>query len=181
MFSPDQFTHILPPSIWCITTPRYYFWGTTFIISNLKCYGKNSAKGTSELRSTRPNFIPFLATRCLYGRVCLTAGHSDPKAHQIARWPDIVLLLATRCLQWGYIWAQVSLTQRLTTCHADLMSYCSWSLDTSKGGTSDCRSAWPKGWPNVKLFSTASTGGRGASDLRVSLTQRLTICKADLM
>ena len=25
IFSPDQFTHILLPSIWCITTLRYYF------------------------------------------------------------------------------------------------------------------------------------------------------------
>ena len=25
VFSPDQFTHIHPPSIWYITTPRYYF------------------------------------------------------------------------------------------------------------------------------------------------------------
>ena len=24
IFSPDQFTHVLPPSIWCITTPRFY-------------------------------------------------------------------------------------------------------------------------------------------------------------
>ena len=27
-FSPDQFTYILPPSIWCSTTLRYYFLGT---------------------------------------------------------------------------------------------------------------------------------------------------------
>ena len=31
--------HILPPSIWCITTPWYYFQGTTFIITNQKCCG----------------------------------------------------------------------------------------------------------------------------------------------
>ena len=28
--SPGQFTHILPPSIWCITTPRYYFLGHVY-------------------------------------------------------------------------------------------------------------------------------------------------------
>ena len=27
----DQFTHILPQAVYCITTPRYYFQGTTFI------------------------------------------------------------------------------------------------------------------------------------------------------
>ena len=44
MLSPDQFTHILPPSIWCITTGRYYFCGTTFITRNQKCYGKSLKK-----------------------------------------------------------------------------------------------------------------------------------------
>ena len=121
MFSPDQSTHILPPSIWCITTPRYYFHGTTFIIRNQKCSGKNSAKGTSELRSTRPNFIPFLASRCLYIGVHLTTGQPDPKAHQMSRWPDSTALGHQMPVMRGYIWAQVSLTQRLTTCHADLM------------------------------------------------------------
>ena len=27
----DQFTHILPQTVYCITTPTYYFQGTTFI------------------------------------------------------------------------------------------------------------------------------------------------------
>ena len=84
----------------------YYYtkvliWGTTFIIRNQKCDGKKSGKGITELKATRPNFIPFLATSCLY--------------------------------QGGYVWVQVSLTQRLTTCHADLMLYHSWSLYTSRG------------------------------------------------
>ena len=26
----------------------------------------------------------------------------DPKAHQMSRWPDVVLLLATRCLYWEW-------------------------------------------------------------------------------
>ena len=42
IFPPGQFTHILPPSILCFTTPRYYFLGTTVIITNQKCYGKKS-------------------------------------------------------------------------------------------------------------------------------------------
>ena len=43
IFSPDQFTHILPPSIWCINTPRYYFWGTTFIITNFHVSCQNGS------------------------------------------------------------------------------------------------------------------------------------------
>ena len=61
MFYPGQFTHIHPPSICCIYTPRYYFQGTTLIITNWKCYGK-----TSDHRSVCPNkLVPHLATRCL--------------------------------------------------------------------------------------------------------------------
>ena len=37
-----------------------------FYHQKLEMLWENSAKLTSELRSTRPNFIPFLATRCLY-------------------------------------------------------------------------------------------------------------------
>ena len=33
--------------------------------------------------------------------VCLTECQPDPKAHQMSSWPDVVLLLATRCLYWG--------------------------------------------------------------------------------
>ena len=51
----------------------------------------------------------------------MTAGQSDPKAHQMSSWPDIVLLLATRCFYWGFVWLNVSLTQRLTKCQGDLM------------------------------------------------------------
>ena len=68
--------------------------------------------GMSELRSTRPNLVPLLATRCLYQGVHLTKGQPDPKADQMSSWPDVVLFLATRCLYWGYVWPQVSLTQR---------------------------------------------------------------------
>ena len=34
-------------------------------------------------------------------RVCLTQCQPDPKVHQMSSWPDVVLLLATRCLYWG--------------------------------------------------------------------------------
>ena len=33
--SVDQFPHMLPPSIWHITTPRYYFLGTAFTETSL--------------------------------------------------------------------------------------------------------------------------------------------------
>ena len=36
--------------------------------------------------------------------VHLTAGQPDPKAHQMSSWPDVVLLMATRCFYWGYVW-----------------------------------------------------------------------------
>ena len=129
MFSPDQFTHILLPSIWCMTTPRYYFLRTTFY--HQKSYGKNSAKGTSELRSTRPNFIPFLATRCLYQGVHLTKGQPDPKAHQMSSWHDVVLLLATRCL-----YQEVCLTEYQSDPKAHQMS--SWPDPKA-----DQMSSWP--------------------------------------
>ena len=87
----------------------------------------------NELRSTRPNFVPLLATRCLSWGVCLTKGQPDPKGDQMSSWPDVVPLLvtrclclgtsefrstwpnlvpllATRCLYWWYIWAQVNQT-----------------------------------------------------------------------
>ena len=95
-----------------------------------------------ELRSTGPNWVPLLATRCLYQGV-------------------------------GYIWPEVSLTQRLTKCQADLKYYHSWLVDASTrgggGGTEDIgvtgwgtcdqRSAWPEVdqmscWPAVVQLLT---------------------------
>ena len=60
IFCPDQFTHILPPSIWCITTPRYYCQRTAFILTNQKCYGKSLTK------VNLPKVVAHLATACLY-------------------------------------------------------------------------------------------------------------------
>ena len=51
----------------------------------------------------------------------LTAGQSDPKAHQMSSWPHIVLLLTTWFFYWGYVWLNVSLTQRLTKCQGGQM------------------------------------------------------------
>ena len=51
-------------------------------------------------------------------------GHQMPlwedTSDQMSRWPEVVLLLATRCLFWGYIWLNVSQTQRMTKCQHDL-------------------------------------------------------------
>ena len=93
MFSPDQFTHIFPPSILCITTPWYYFWGTTFIIRNWKCYGKKS-----EQRSACPNeLVPYLAMRCLYQGMC-GWGYIWPKVSLL----KVVANLGMRCLYQGW-------------------------------------------------------------------------------
>ena len=47
-----------------------YYYTKVLLLRNYfyhqKCYGKKSAKGTSELRSIRPNLILVLAPRCLY-------------------------------------------------------------------------------------------------------------------
>ena len=94
--------------------------------------------GTSELRSTRPNWVLLLATRCLY--------HGEEVAYiwklkmvycklQTYSWklktvysnlktienelrstgPNLVPLLATGCLYQGNIWVQVNWTQLSTT------------------------------------------------------------------
>ena len=52
-----------------------------------------------ELRPTGPKLVLVLATRCLY-LVCLTEGQPDPKADKMSSWPDVVPLLAIRCLYW---------------------------------------------------------------------------------
>ena len=48
---------------------------------------------TSELRSNRPNLVPVLATRCLYWRGTFELRSTGP---------NLVPVLATRCLYWGY-------------------------------------------------------------------------------
>ena len=96
-----------------------------FIIRNQKCHGKNSAKGTSELRSTRPNFIPFLVTRCLHeGGVHLTCRSAWPKG-----------------------WPNVKLTWAASTSQPDLTQFWSWPWDASIG----VHLSWVCLTANVKL------------------------------
>ena len=85
--------------------------------------------GIFELRSTRPKIVPFLATRCFYQGLHLTEGQPDPKADQMSSWPHKADQMST--------WPDVVLL--FTTGCLYL------------GGTSDWRSAWPKGGQNVKL------------------------------
>ena len=83
--------------------------------------------------------------------------------------PKVVTYLATRCLYWGGGWG------------------------VRAGATSDQISTWPKSWTNVKLTKSSVTLGHDMSLLgaggkrawwyiwpKVSLTQRLTRCQADL-
>ena len=81
--------------------------------------------GTSEFRSTGPNLVPPMVTKCLYQGVHLTKGQPDPKADQMSSWPDIVPFLATRCLYWG---------RNLSSGQPDLTEDHSRLLDASTGG-----------------------------------------------
>ena len=110
MFSPDQFMHILTPSIWHITTPRYYLQRTNFIIRNQKCSGKclqkvNLISGQPDQKdnhmSCLPNVVPLLVTRCFYRRVCLAKHQPDQQADDMPYWPAVVPVLTNRCLYWG--------------------------------------------------------------------------------
>ena len=74
--------------------------------------------GMSNDRSTRPNLVPLLATRCLHG------GKSDqrsawPKFDQMSSWPKVVQLLATICLYWGHLTKGQPDTQIWQKCQPD--------------------------------------------------------------
>ena len=165
MFSPDQFTHILPPSIWCITMSQYYLWGTTFIIRNQKCYGKTLQKvhlssGLPDLTSYH-SWPPDASTRGVH----LTEGQPDPKADQTSSWHDVVLLLQTRFLYWG-----PHLTEGQPEPRVDQMS--SWP---------DLKANQMSSWPDVVPLLLTRCLYQGDIWLKVSVTQRLTKCQADLM
>ena len=50
-------------------------------------------EGISQLRSTGPQFVLLLATRCHYQGVHLTEGQPDPKADHMSSLPDVVKTL----------------------------------------------------------------------------------------
>ena len=88
MFSPDQFMHILTPSIWCIMTQWYYPCRTNFLIRN--ALGKGLQK------------------------VHLSSGQHDQNDKHMSCLPDVVLLLVTRCSYWGVCLTHVQVTLCLT-------------------------------------------------------------------
>ena len=106
-----------------------------------------------------------------------------PKGWPNVKLPDVVPLLATRCLYREYIWAQVNWTYISTILGHQMplpggmsnwrsawpkawpnvkLTWCSTTLGHQMalpGGTSDWRSAWPKAWPNIKLTWCSTTFG----------------------
>ena len=127
--------------------------------------------GISELRSTRPNFIPILATRCLYWGVCLTNGQSNPKADQMSSWPDIVLLLATRCLYQGVHltkgWPNVKLTWHSTSLGHEMPLLGVYLTKSQPDLKADQMSSWPD---VVWLLTTRCLFPGGPSDLSAKWT-----------
>ena len=106
--------HILLPSIWCVTTPRYYFCGATFIITNRKCYGKKPKVS-----------LTWSLTKCeidqsLILGVHLTRGQPDwssnPLVHKMSLprgyiWPEVNLSTVVTCLAKGFLSQGVHLTR----------------------------------------------------------------------
>ena len=74
----------------------------------------------------------------------------------------------------------------LTKGQLDTTEYHSWPLDASTGGTSDWRSAWPKGWLNVvSLLATRWFYQGGMSDQKSAWSKgwpnvKLTWCSTTL-
>ena len=102
--------------------------------------------GTSELRSTRSNLVPLLATRCLYQGVYLTKGQSGLKADQMSSWPDIVPFLATRYLYQGG-------TSELRSTRPNLVpllaTRCLYQKVHLTKGQSDPKADQMSSWPDV--------------------------------
>ena len=116
MSSPDHFTHILTPSIWCNTTPRYYFWGNTFMIRNQKCSGKKSAKGTFELMSTRTNWVPVLMV-LMGGVIWAQVNWTTLRSGLVHHMP---LLGCMSELRWASPWVHLTVHVKLTWCSSAL-------------------------------------------------------------
>ena len=157
--------------------------------------------GTSELRSTGPKLVPLLATRCLYCRVHLTEGQPDPKADQMSRWPDVTLLLVTRCLYQGDTSELRSTGPNVVLVLATRCLYQGVHLTEGQPDPKpDQMSSWPEivpflatrclygGYiwtqstgPNLVLVWATKFLYQGYVRLNVSLTQRLAKCQDDLM
>ena len=160
-----------------------------------------------EVRSMGPKFHTTLGHQMPLLGVHLTECQPDPKDLQMSRWPKVVPFWVTRCLYWRYVWAQVNWTyvssilghqMPLPGGTSDWMSARPNSNQMSRWPDvvplllTRClyrgvvwMSAWPKGWPNVKLTCCSTTLG----DLTRCLYQGGTFdlgmydckCQADLM
>ena len=109
-----------------------------------------STGGTSELRSTRPKLVPFLATRCLYW------GYIWLKVSLTQSWPYAVPLLANRCLLHGGISELRSTKPKLVPFLATRCFYQGLHLTEGQPDPkADQMSSWPhkadqmSTWPNV--------------------------------
>ena len=119
----------------------------------------------------------------------LANGQPDTKADQISSWPEVIPLLATRCLYWG-----LNLTKGHPNPRPDQMS--SWPevipLLTTRclyqgwGVMSNQSSIWSKVRPNIKLTWSNTTLGHQMPLLECVSDQRSnwpkqTKCQVDLM
>ena len=97
------------PEVVPLLTDRCCYWG--YLTKGLPDPKVEQMSSWSSI--TLDHYMPLTG-------VHLTKGQPEPKADQMSSWPEVVPLLTTGCCYWGYIWPQVSLTQRLTKCQADL-------------------------------------------------------------
>ena len=96
-----------------------------------------------------PAVVPLLTTRCLYwgwGVKGANKGHMGHRDLHMTN-EDGLLQRTLENSSWSIAggnrtWPQVNGTHICTTLGHEMHYH---------GGTSDQRSAWPKGWPNVKL------------------------------
>ena len=90
----------------------------------------------------------------------LTKGQPDTKVEQISSWPEVIPLLATRCLYWGLNMTkghpnprpdQISSSPEVIPLLTTRCLYQGWGVMSNQSST------WPKVWPNVKLTWSSTT------------------------
>ena len=143
-------------------------------------------RGTSEHRSARHTFVPVLATRCLYWgctsdlrstvHILVPGGISDHRLAWPKGWPNVKLTWHSTTLghQMPLLGVQLSSGQ------PDITLYQSWPLDSSLGGGGTSELRWTGHNLAPLLATRCLNGDRGYIWPKVSLTQRMTECQADL-
>ena len=136
-----------------------------------------------------PDVVLFSAIRCLYleGYIWLNVSLTQ-RDDQMSRWLYIVLFLAIRCLygRLHLIECQLDQKDNQMSRWPDLVLLSLAIRCLSLEDTYDWMSAWPTGWPNVKMTLHCSILGHqmpllgGYIWLNVSLTQRMNKCQNDL-